>query len=162
MLDEQAKFVNEVYIPDVMAFGTGPLFPLAKMGLGGGHYNYLSYGGLQTKPPKDNLLFPAGVIKKLNPARIRVNPFNPDKITEAVNYSWYKNSKPLRPSVGETYYDLDKKGAYSFIKAPRYEGTAMEVGPLARQLIAKNKDLLNLVKKGVKPGVVATGSGCLL
>ncbi len=44
MLDEQAKFVNEVYVPDVLAFGTGPLFPLAKMGLGGGHYNYLSYG----------------------------------------------------------------------------------------------------------------------
>jgi Ni,Fe-hydrogenase I large subunit len=32
---------------------------------------------------------------------------------------------------------------------------AMEVGPLARQLISKNADLLGLVGKGVKPGVVA-------
>jgi hydrogenase large subunit len=31
----------------------------------------------------------------------------------------------------------------------------MEVGPLARMLIAKNPDLLGLVGKGVKPGVVA-------
>ena len=42
MLDELAKFVNEVYIPDVVAFGTGPLLPLAQAGIGGGYHNYLS------------------------------------------------------------------------------------------------------------------------
>jgi Ni,Fe-hydrogenase I large subunit len=155
MLDEQAKFVNEVYLPDVLAFGTGPLFPLAKAGLGGGHYNYMSYGALQKNPPKKDLLFPAGVILNMNPAKIAVKSFDAGKITEAVNYSWYKNSKPLHPAKGETKYDLDKKGAYTFTKAPRYDGKSMEVGPLARQLVAKNKDLLNLVKKGVKPGAVA-------
>ena len=155
MLDEQAKFVNEVYIPDVLAFGTGPLLPLATGGLGGGHYNYLSYGSLQKEPPKADLLFPAGVIKKLNPANIVVEPFDAAKITEAVNYAWYKDGKPLHPSRGVTEYDLDKKKGYSFVKAPRYDGLPMEVGPLARQIIAKNPTLLKLIGKGVKPGTVA-------
>ena len=155
MLDEQAKFINEVYIPDVLAFGTGPLMPLAKLGVGGGHYNYLSYGALQKKPSEKDLLFPAGVIMDMDPANITVQPFDPNKITEAVHYAWYKDGKPLHPSEGETVYDLDKKKAYSFVKAPRYDEKPMEVGPLARQLVAKNPALLDLVGKGVKPGAVA-------
>jgi hydrogenase large subunit len=155
MLDEQAKFINEVYIPDVLLFGTGPLLPLAKSGLGGGHHNYLSYGSLQKEPPQKDLLFPAGVIKNLNPANIVVEAFDPAKITEAVNYAWYKGKKPLHPAVGETEYNLDRKKAYTFVKAPRYDGMPMEVGPLARQIIAKNPALLKLIGIGVKPGVVA-------
>ncbi|MBD3289871.1 nickel-dependent hydrogenase large subunit [candidate division KSB1 bacterium] len=155
MLDEQAKFVEEVYIPDVMAFGTGPLFPLAKMGLGGGHYNYLSYGALKTNPPKNDLLFPAGVIIDMDPANLRVKPFEAAKITESVKHAWYKDSKPLHPAKGVTEYDLDKENGYSFVKAPRYEGHSMEVGPLARMLIKKDPALIDLVKKGAKPGAVA-------
>jgi len=155
MLDEQAKFVNEVYIPDVLTFGTGPLMPLATAGVGGGHYNYMSAGSLQKKPPEEELLFPAGIIMNLDPANIQVQPFDPAKITEAVTYSWYKDGAPLHPSKGVTEYDLEKKNAYSFVKAPRYDGKPMEVGPLARQIIAKNPVLLELVGKGVKPGVVA-------
>jgi Ni,Fe-hydrogenase I large subunit len=155
MLDEQAKFINEVYVPDVLAFGTGPLLPLAKLGVGGGHYNYMSYGALQKEPPKEDLLFPAGVILNMNPSDLKVEKFDPSNITEAVNYAWYKKGKPLHPSVGKTEYNLDKKKAYTFVKAPRYKGHSMEVGPLARMLVAKNPDLLGLVAKGVKPGAVA-------
>ncbi len=155
MLDEQAKFVNEVYFPDVVAFGTGPLMPLAKMGLGAGHLNYLSYGALQKQPPKKELLFPGGVIMNLNPANIKIDPFNPDKITESVTYAWYKGNNSLHPSEGVTNYDLEKEKAYTFVKAPRYDGKSMEVGPLARMLVAKNPTLLDLIGKGVNPGVVA-------
>ncbi len=155
MLDELKKFVTEVYIPDVLYFGTGPLFPLAKAGLGGGHKNYLAYGALELDPEGKKLLFPGGVIKGLNGSGIKVEPFDPNKVTESVKYSWYKETGPLHPYKGQTEYNLDKKGAYSFIKAPRYDGLPMEVGPLARMLVSKNPDLLGLVKKGVKPGVVA-------
>ncbi len=156
MLDEQAKFINEVYIPDVVAFGTGPLWPLAKAGIGGGHLNYLSYGSLQKEPPKKDLLFPSGVIIGLNPANIQVEAFDAKHITEAVNYAWYKREKkPKHPAKGTQDFDLNKKRAYSFVKAPRYKGHAVEVGPLARQIIAKNPALLKLVQKGAMPGVVA-------
>ena len=155
MLDEQARFVDEVYYKDVMAFGTGPLFPLAKMGLGAGHLNYLSYGALPLKPPKKDLLFPPGVIIGLNPANIVVHPFDQRKVTESVTHSWYRGSKPLHPYDGKTVFNLEKKNAYSFIKAPRYDGHSMEVGPLARMLVAKNPTLIDLIKKGAKPGAVA-------
>jgi len=155
MLDEQAKFINEVYIPDVLTFGTGPLWPLAKMGVGGGHYNYMSFGAFEKDPEGKELVFPAGVIIGLNPADIKVDPVYKDKIAESVKYAWYKENKPVHPYEGEQIFDLDKKGAYTFIKAPRYDGNAMEVGPLARMIIAKNKDLLGLVVKGAKPGAVA-------
>jgi hydrogenase large subunit len=155
MLDEQAKFVNEVYVPDVLAFGTGPLFPLAMAGLGGGHYNYLSYGGLELDKAGTNLVFPAGVMMDMDPAKMEVAPFDPRKITESVKYAWYEHDRPQHPYKGQQVFDLDRKEAYSFIKAPRYDGRSMEVGPLARMLLAKNPDVIGLVKKGAKPGVVA-------
>jgi len=155
MLDEQAKFVNEVYVPDVLAFGTGPLFPLAKIGLGGGHYNYLAYGALELDRAGKKLVFPSGVITGMDPAKIKVDPFDPNKITESVKHSWYKKDKPQHPYNGRQDFDMDRKDAYSFVKAPRYDGKPMEVGPLARMLVAENPDVLGLFKKGVKPGVVA-------
>jgi len=155
MLDEQAKFVNEVYIPDVLLFGTGPLWPLAKMGVGGGHYNYLAYGDFPKDPAWKDLVFPAGVIIGLDPANIKVEPFDHKKITESVKNSWYREKKPVHPYDGEQVFDLDKKDAYSFVKSPRYNGKTMEVGPFARMIVAKNPTLIDLVKKGAKPGAVA-------
>lgn len=155
MLDEQARFINEVYIPDVLLFGTGPLLPLAKLGVGGGHYNYLSYGSFEKDPAGKDLVFPAGVIVGLNPSNIKVDLVDTKKITESVKYAWYKENKPVHPYDGEQVFNLDKKKAYTFVKAPRYDGKPMEVGPLARMLVSKNPTLLDLVGKGVKPGAVA-------
>lgn len=154
MLDEQAKFINEVYIPDVMAFATGPLWELARTGLGSGHLNYLSYGGFEKDPDGKSLVFPQGVIVGLNPKNIKVDPFDPKKITESVKYAWYRQREPVHPYQGEQVFDLNKKDAYSFIKAPRYDGMPMEVGPLARMLIAKNPTVLGLLNKGAKPGAI--------
>jgi hydrogenase large subunit len=125
------------------------------MGVGGGHYNYLAYGDFQKDAEGKSLLFPAGVIIGLDPANIKVDPVDTDKITESVKHAWYKAKKPVHPYDGEQIFDLDKKNAYSFVKAPRYDGKPMEVGPLARMIIAKNPDLLGLVKEGAKPGAVA-------
>jgi hydrogenase large subunit len=155
MLDKQKKFIEEVYIPDVVTFGTGPLWPLAKLGVGGGHYNYLSYGDFQLDPEGKKLVFPGGVIVGLNPANIKVDPVDTKKITESVKYGWYKENKPVHPFDGEQVFKLDKKDAYTFVKAPRYDGKPMEVGPLARMLVAKNPTVLDLVAKGAKPGAVA-------
>ncbi|MGD0626512.1 MAG: nickel-dependent hydrogenase large subunit [Thermodesulfobacteriota bacterium] len=155
MLDEQARFINEVYIPDVLLLGTGPLWKLAEIGLGGGHSNYLSSGAFEKDSAGQDPVFPAGVIMGLNPANIQVDPFDPDKITESVKYGWYKENKPVHPYNGEQVFNLEKKEAYSFVKAPRYDGNPLEVGPLARMLVAKNPAILELVKRGAKPGAVA-------
>ncbi len=64
-------------------------------------------------------------------------------ITEQIKHSWYEGDpKGLNPATGETKPKFDKydTGArYSWMKAPRYKNEPMEVGPLARVLIAYAK-----------------------
>lgn len=63
--------------------------------------------------------------------------FNSDKITENIYRAWYEanqvEQRPFDPTVDENVY---KEKAYSWIKAPRYEGYPMEVGPLARMYLS--------------------------
>jgi hydrogenase large subunit len=155
ILSRMIDFVKNTYLSDVLAVGTGPLLPLAQAGLGAGHLNYLSYGAFELDSEGKEKLFKPGVIFDGNFDNIQ--EFQPEKITESVKYSWYKDTdKPLHPSEGRTEYDLDKKNAYSFVKAPRYDGKPMEVGPLARMLVMQEKTLMSLIKeKKVKPGAVA-------
>jgi hydrogenase large subunit len=135
----------------------GPLLPLARAGLGGGHQNYLCCGAFEMDEVGSKLLFQPGVIVGLNPVEIKIKPFNPQKITESVHSSWYKKeSKPKHPYDGTQVFDLERKDAYTFVKAPRYNNLPMEVGPLARAFVDKDATLLGLVKDyGVKSGVVA-------
>jgi len=58
--EEQVKFVNEIYIPDVAALGTGPLLPLATMGLGAAHGNYLCYPMFPQDGPASRDDYPLG------------------------------------------------------------------------------------------------------
>ncbi len=153
-LAEVASFIRDVYLQDVLAVGTGPLLPLAQAGVGAGHANYLSYGSFEMDDEGTDLFFPAGVIRAGELSKIQ--DFEPAQVTESVKYAWYADGEPKHPFEGVTEYDLEKKDAYSFVKAPRYDGDAFEVGPLARMLIAQDSTLLSLVEeKGVKPGAVA-------
>ena len=161
MLDEVSAFIKNVYMPDVLLFGKGPLLPLAQAGIGGGHLNYLSYGSFPEDSAGENLFFKGGVIKNGNLGK--VDPFDQAKVTESVKHAWYKEKDPVHPYEGEQIFDLDKKDAYSFVKAPRYEGMPMEVGPLARMLIMKEPNLMGLVTDyGVKPGAVARHAARML
>ncbi|UCG38765.1 MAG: nickel-dependent hydrogenase large subunit, partial [bacterium] len=155
MLDEVTAFVKNVYQQDVLLFGgpSGPLFPLAKLGVGGGHLNYLSYGSFPEDSSGQNLFFKSGVVRNLNLSK--VEPFDQSKVTESVKYAWYKEADPAHPFDGQQVFDRDKADAYSFVKAPRYDNMAFEVGPLARMGVEKNPTLLSLVEAGAKPGAVA-------
>ena len=97
----------------------------------------------------------------LNPASIKVDAVDPGKITESVKYAWYKEKKPVHPYNGEQVFNLDKKDAYSFVKAPRYDGKPMEVGPLARMIISKNPAVLDLVSKLIGAGAASVALGFL-
>jgi len=64
-------------------------------------------------------------------------PVDPAKIAEDVKYAWYKDeTSGLNPSNGATTPDAHKANGYTWLKAPRYEGKPLEVGPLARAWIA--------------------------
>jgi Ni,Fe-hydrogenase I large subunit len=154
MLAEVTSFVRNVYMNDVLTFGTSPwLWPLAEAGVGGGHYNYLAYGAFPEDSTGSNLYYKPGVVRNLDLGN--VEPFDQKKVTESVKYAWYRDAQPAHPYEGEQVFDRDKEGAYSFVKAPRYDNMAFEVGPQARMIIEKNPTLLGLVEKGAKPGAVA-------
>jgi Ni,Fe-hydrogenase I large subunit len=139
-------FVNQVYIPDLLAIAS---FYKDWAGHGAGVGNYLVYGEYPlSDAPSAPKFLPAGVIRNRNLAI--VEPFDPSKVTEQIHHSWYTyrdgDSTALHPSRGETrphytgptppFERLDTAAKYSWLKSPRYDGLAMEVGPLARMLVA--------------------------
>ena len=65
-----------------------------------------------------------------------LQPLDPEAITEDVSQSFFSSASGRKPADGETVAAPDKSGAYSWLKAPRYRGQVMEVGPLARTLVA--------------------------
>jgi len=69
-------------------------------------------------------------------AKERILDFDANKITEDVRHSFYKNSgSGNKPSEGVTDPEAGKSGAYSWLKAPRYDNQAYEVGSLARMWV---------------------------
>jgi [NiFe] hydrogenase large subunit/hydrogenase large subunit len=139
-------FVTRVYIPDLLAVAS---FYKDWAGHGAGVGNYLVYGEYPEADGAGAKLFlPAGVIRHRD--LTKVERLDPTKITEHVKHSWYEyaqgDDRPLHPSRGETtpkytgpkppYERLDTAAKYSWLKAPRYDGEPMEVGPLSRMLVA--------------------------
>jgi len=142
------EFVNQVYLPDVLAIA---LFYLEWAKLGENCGNFMVYGDFPlvdgAKPDKAGDLFlPRGII--YNRDLSKVYPVDETKIGEYVTHSWYSyadEQQPKHPAQGETtpnytgpkapYDFLDGNSKYSWVKAPRYDGHAMEVGPLARMLV---------------------------
>lgn len=153
------KFVEQVYIPDVLAIA-----PLYKdwFSRGEGLGNFLCYGDYSTGNQNDpsTFLFPRGAV--FGRDLTKVHPVDPEKITESVNHSWYEYSNGdtngKHPYRGETnpkytgpkppYDHLDVEKKYSWLKTPRYDGKPMEVGPLARMVVgyaAGQKDIREAV-----------------
>ncbi|MCL2724936.1 MAG: nickel-dependent hydrogenase large subunit [Polyangiaceae bacterium] len=157
ILDRTREFVEQVYIPDLLAIAS--FYKDWLYGGGLSSHNVLSYGDIPQKAndySAANLLFPRGAIvggdlTKVNAVDLR----DPEEIQEFVNHSWYKypdENKGLHPWDGITepnYHpegpnfkgmrtkieNLDESAKYSWIKAPRWKGNAMEVGCLSRMLL---------------------------
>jgi hydrogenase large subunit len=59
-------------------------------------------------------------------------------VSEDVMHAYYQGEKPLHPWQGETepaFTGWDGEQKYSWVKAPRFNGEPMQVGPLAQVLI---------------------------
>jgi [NiFe] hydrogenase large subunit/hydrogenase large subunit len=147
MIVRAQRFVEQVYYPDLLAIAG---YYKEWAGIGGGTGNYLAVGEFPENDIRDlsSLYFPRGII--LNKDLTKVWPYDQKLVQEYINSSWYEYSKGdeagLHPWEGETtakytgpktpwtYLQGEKK--YTWMKAPRYDGRAMEVGPLARMLVA--------------------------
>jgi [NiFe] hydrogenase large subunit len=159
LLKEQIKFIEEVYIPDLLAVASF----YKDWAQYGGNDNFLAYGDFpQSDKEPESFYFPRGMIMD---KKLKLLKMDPGKITEDVTHSWYEKSDPMPPATGVTKplsgdalggavpNTKDKDGKYSWIKAPRYDGKVMEVGPLAQCLVSYvggNKEIKETVDMVLK------------
>lgn len=126
LLKQVEKFVNEVYINDVIAVAKAysSYFTIGR------YTNFLSYGVFEENAEQTEFFFKQGVYDGS-----KLLEFDPAKIREQVRFARYNSLSNLHPYEGQTNPDPHKGGAYSWLKAPRYDAMSMEVGPLARVVI---------------------------
>ncbi|MDX1500266.1 MAG: nickel-dependent hydrogenase large subunit [Woeseiaceae bacterium] len=157
IIDNAITFVDQVYIPDLTAIASF----YKDWGFGGGlsGKNVMSYGefpAIANDYTNASWMLPNGAILDGDLSTVYdVDPRDPAQIQEFVTHSWYEYADAdagLHPWDGETtprfelgpnakgtktnIEALDEGGKYSWLKAPRWRGNAMEVGPLARYLVA--------------------------
>ena len=156
VIDRMVTFAEQVYLPDVAAIGSfykdwlygGGLSSTSVMAYGDIPEHANDYSPASLKLPQGVIL--NGNLKEIFP----IDHADPAQIQEFVTHSWYKygdESQGLHPwdGVTEPNYQLgqnakgtrtaiealDEGGKYSWIKAPRWRGHAVEVGPLARYIV---------------------------
>jgi len=126
VLEEVRQFTVNCYIPDVMT--------VAKhfkdyFNIGVSHGNFYAN---KTFTALGKPVFEGGVY--LNG---KTEPFSMANVKEFLDHSFYDNNGNPNPK---------KKDAYSWVKAPRYKGEPVEVGPLARVIISDTPYFKNLMK----------------
>lgn len=125
-------FIDNVYIPDVIAVAEAYADHF-EQGVGCG--KVISYGVWDLDSNADLTkrarMQPQGIAD----ASLNLATMDPTSITEDVKYSMF-SSPSSYPGTGDTVDDSQKSGAYSWLKAPRYNGEVYEVGPMPRMLVA--------------------------
>jgi len=139
-------FVTRVYVPDLLAVAS---FYKDWAGHGKGVGNYLVFGEYpEDDTARPTLFLPQGIIRGRDISK--TEPFDQTKVAEYITHSWYRYDRgdeaSLHPFQGETspnftgpnppFERLDTDKKYSWLKSPRYADEPMEVGPLARMLVA--------------------------
>ena len=135
-------FVQKKYVPVVYTIGSyyKDLFEI-----GQGNMNCMCYDAFPMDEKEAKFLLKSGVY-----VDGKDTAFDMDNIIQEVKHSWYtKACGPLPVEKGKTIPSLDKKGAYSFVKAPRYDDKPVEVGPLARMWV-NNIKLSPMGRKSLK------------
>ena len=147
MIARARAFVEQVYWPDLLAIAG---FYKDWGAIGGGVPNFLACGEFPEADIRDidKLYFPRGII--LDKDLTKVHEYDQAKVREYINSSWYEYAKGdgegLHPYEGETspkytgpktpWTYLQDEPKYTWMKSPRYDGRSMQVGPLARMLVA--------------------------
>jgi len=91
----------------------------------------ISFGLFRFGPQNERLLWPRGVL-----VGDRLRPVDVGLIGEDITNAWFiRVGEGVKEANCEVVPEPDKPGAYTWTKAARYAGAALECGPLARQLI---------------------------
>lgn len=108
--------------------------------IGKGPNRYMSYGAYDL--PDGSTWLQSGFFDS------RLHPFDQAMIKEHIGSSFFRDAVEARhPLEGVTVPLAEKSGAYSWAKAPRYKSKTVEVGPLARMIIADDPLLNDMVRQ---------------
>ena len=130
-------FIETCYLPDVMPGGGRP-FRSTSRSAPVPTTSSPSASSSETNDGSTKLL-PGGVL--LDGALTEVDQ---SLIVETVGTSKFSAASGGHPYTETNSPESGKPGAYSWLKAPRYDGNVMEVGPLARMQVATARGDLRL------------------
>jgi ferredoxin hydrogenase large subunit/hydrogenase large subunit len=139
-LKKVTEFAETIYLPDLLAVAKE--FP-QYLDIGRGCGSFLSFGVFPQNPSGERFIKPGAVVGG------KWEPLDLEQIREDVGSSRFSQPSGLHPRAGQTIPSPSKKEAYSWIKAPRYRGHPMEVGPLARVMVNYQDPSGTWLKKGV-------------
>jgi len=140
LMGEVQGFIKRVYLPDVIAVGA-----LYKgwTQYGAGVTNYLAVPDMVLDTAGTKFDLPGGTIMNGDLGTVKmIKSFNDDyfrdNVVESIAHAWYDGDWSRHPYEEDTipkYTDFQDDGKYSWLKAPRFQGKPMQVGPLAQVLV---------------------------
>ena len=140
ILEDLIPFVQQVFLPDACLLAAE--YP-EWLRYGRGVANYIAVPDLPLDAKATKFDLPGGVIMdgQLSSVRPIVNwkdeAFR-KAVTEDSTRAWYQHGGPLQPYKGTSdpdYTGFKEDAKYTWVKAPRYDGHPMQVGPLANVLV---------------------------
>ncbi len=140
LVEEVRGFIQQVYLPDVVAVGA-----LYKDWLpyGPGVLNYMAVPDMVLDTKATQFDLPGGTIfggdlATAKPFTSFNDPYFRDNVMEDISHAWYNGDWAKHPHEEETvpkYTDFQDDGKYTWLKAPRFKGKPMQVGPLSQMVI---------------------------
>ena len=140
LLQEMIPLVQQVYFVDACLLAAS--YP-EWFRYGRGVANYLAVPDLPVDTKATKFDLPGGVIMNGNLGSVRtIQDWHDQPIRAAVaedlTHAWYSGDGAQQPWKGTTdpdYTNFQDNGKYTWVKAPRYDGQPMQVGPLSNILV---------------------------
>ncbi|PID76322.1 MAG: hydrogenase 2 large subunit [Deltaproteobacteria bacterium] len=140
LVQEVRDFIRMVYTPDVIAVGA---LYADWLPYGDGVTNYLAAPDMFLDAQGNKADLPGGVIMNGNLTAVKPitgisNQYFKENVEESIARAWYDGSwskHPWHETTDPKPGDFDYEGRYTWLKAPRFQGKPMQVGPLAQVLV---------------------------
>jgi len=140
LVEEVQGFVKNVYLVDVVAVGA-----LYKEWLpfGAGVTNYLAAPDMFLDAKATTSDLPGGTVMGGDLASVKPivglnDAYFKENVQESIARAWYDGDWSKHPWEEDTepkYTDFEDEGRYTWLKAPRFQGKPMQVGPLAQLVV---------------------------
>ena len=140
LVEEVQGFIKQVYVPDVIAVGA---LYADWLPYGAGVTNYMAVPDMVLDTKSTSFDLPGGTIMNgdlstMKPFTSYNDPYFNKNVVECISHSWYDGDWTRHPYQEDTvpkYTEFQDDGKYTWLKAPRFMGEPMQVGPLAQVLI---------------------------